>query len=104
MGVIEYGKVVIHGNFERPRRYKNGKPKNWIDRDWKAIIPYPFKWRVRWCGVECDCKEVIESYQPYYGSNWSHMDDCAIMKHHKAHPGYSNVAGYPPPPAVQAED
>jgi hypothetical protein len=90
MGMISNGKIIIHGNFERPRRYKNGKPKNWIERDWKALIPYPFKWRTKLGEVECDCVEVVEAYQPYYGSTWYHSEECAVMKHYRKYPGMEN--------------
>lgn len=90
MGIIQTGKVTLFGNFEKARRYKNGKPRNWIDRDWKAIIPYPFKWRVKLGKVECDCKEVIESYQPYLGSTWYHEENCATMQHLRKYPQMEN--------------
>lgn len=105
MGFVDYGKVLIHGNFEEARRYKtkDGRPRDSWDRDYKAIIPFSFSWRVKWCGVECDCKEIIECYQPYYGRNWRHMDDCAMMQLYKKHPTWANVADYPPAPAVEPD-
>lgn len=103
MGLLKYGKVLIHGNFEQARRYKNGRPRDWINRDYRAIVPFKFTWRVKWCGVKCDCTEVIESYQPYFGYRWSHMPDCALLKHYKMHPGWANVAGSPSPPAVEPD-
>ena len=87
--MISNGKITIIGNFTKPRRYKSGTPKRW-DRDWKAIIPYPFKFRVSLGKVKCDCKEVIQEYQPYYGSTWYHSDDCATMKHLKKFPQMEN--------------
>lgn len=95
MGLISNGKVTILGNFEKPRRYKNGKPRDWMDRDYKAIIDYPFDWREKLGKVECDCKECIEAYQPYYGWNWYHMDDCAIMKHFRKYPQMANFGILP---------
>lgn len=91
MGLKMYGNVVICGNFSQAKRYKNGRPKNWIDRDWKAIIPYPFKWRDKIGKVECDCVEVVEAYQPYYGSSWYHEDRCAMMQHYKKYPQMKNL-------------
>lgn len=91
MGIIDTGKIVMIGNFTKAKRYKNGKPKDWIDRDWKAIIPYPFKWRTRLGKVKCDCKEVIESYQPYYGSIWTHSEECSMMKHLNKYPQIHNL-------------
>jgi hypothetical protein len=90
MGIRTNGKITLFGNFETARRYKNGKPKNWFDRDWKAIIPYPFKWRAKLGKVECDCKEVVEAYQPYYGSTWYHSKECATIKHYRKYPQMAN--------------
>lgn len=95
MGVLAYGKVILHGNFTKAKRYKNVRPKDWFDRDYKAIIPYRFKWRATWCKVVCVCKEMIEAYQPYYGSDWYHEEACAIMQAYKKHPTWANVAGEP---------
>jgi hypothetical protein len=41
MGAIYGDGIVIHGNFATARRYKtkDGRPKNWHDRDYKAILP-----------------------------------------------------------------
>ncbi len=91
MGMISNGKITMIGNFTKPRRYKNGKPKNAWNRDYKAIIPYPFKWRAKLGKVECDCKECIKMYQPYYGSTWIHSDECAVMKHYKKYPQMNNL-------------
>lgn len=35
---------------------------------------------------ECDCKEMIESFQPWYGFTFYHSDDCAIVKHIERYP------------------
>jgi hypothetical protein len=97
MGIINHGKVVLFGNFTTARRYKNGKPKNWMDRDYKAIVPYDFTWRTKLGKVECDCKEIIEAYQPFYGFTWFHSEDCACMKHLRRYPQMQNfMADYDP--------
>ena len=92
MGIITNrdGTVHILGNFTKARRYKDGRPRDWIDRDWKAIIPYPFKWRTKLGKVECTCVECIESYMPYYGSTWYHEENCAITKHIRKYPQMLN--------------
>lgn len=90
MGIIDTGKVVFFGNFSKARRYKNGRPRDWFDRDYKAIVPYPFTWRLKLGKVECDCKECIEAYQPYYGSTWFHEDRCAMMVHFRRYPQMQN--------------
>lgn len=51
---------------------------------------YPFKWRSKLGKVECDCKEVIEAYQPYYGFTYYHKDACATMKHLRHYPQMEN--------------
>jgi len=94
MGSIEYGKVHILGNFEKPRRYKNGRPKN-MDRDYKAIVPYDFEWREKLGKVECTCTECIECFMPYYGWDWYHMEDCAIMAHFRKYPQMANLGIFP---------
>lgn len=92
MGIIDYGGVLLHGNFEKVRRYKtkDGRPRNWSDHDYKALLPYPFKWRSKLGKVECDCKEVIEAYQPYYGFTYYHEQACATMKHLFRYPQMEN--------------
>jgi len=87
MGSIYGNGIHINGNFAKITKRK---PKRW-DKDYKIIIPYPFKWRDKLGKVECDCKEVMESYQPYYGRTWTHSDDCAMMKHLRRYPGIANL-------------
>ena len=94
MGVITDGKIYIHGNFSEPKRYKNGRPKNWFNRDYKAIVPYPFKWRTTLGKVECDCVEIVEAYQPYYGWTYFHSKECAVIKHYNKYPQMENFIGY----------
>lgn len=95
MGVISNGKIIMTGNFEKPRRYKNIRPKDWFDRDYKAIIPWDnmFKdWKRPTLGkATCNCKEVIECHQPYYGRTWYHADECAIVKHMEKYPQMLNL-------------
>ena len=96
MGMISNGKVTILGNFEKPKRYKHGRPKDAFMRDYKAIVPYDFEWRATLGKVTCTCTECIEAYQPYYGFDWYHMDDCAIIQHLKRYPQMENLLGYDP--------
>ena len=92
MGAIFGDGIIIHGNFSQAKRYntKDGRPPNWHERDYKAIVPYPFKWRSKLGKVVCDCKEVVEAYQPYYGWTIYHEDDCATMKHLRRYPQMEN--------------
>lgn len=80
------GALSIIGNFAKPRRYKNGKPKDWIHRDYKAIVPYDLKWRHKTKRHTCTCKEMIEAYQPYYGFTWYHSKECDFAKKHYLNP------------------
>lgn len=102
MGLISNGNITIIGNFTKARRYKNGRPRDWIDRDYKAIVPYPFKWRAKLGKIECDCIECVEAYQPWYGSSWYHSDECSIMKHYRKYPQMSNFVD-PPSRIAQME-
>ena len=95
MGCIHDGDLVICGNFTKARRYKNLRPKNWHNRDYKAIVPFDFKWRAKKCGVVCDCKEVEEHYSPYYGMSYFHSESCAIMLYYKKYPQRFNFIGDP---------
>jgi hypothetical protein len=103
MGLISNGKVTIIGNFEKPKRYKHGRPKDAFDRDYKAIIPYDFEWRATLGKVTCDCTECIEAYQPYYGFTWYHMPECAILKHYNKHPQMANLGIYYPDVIAMSE-
>lgn len=90
MGVIsnKEGTIFIHGNFAK---VKKGRPKrNPYDKEYKAIVPFDFKWRAKLGRVTCDCKEVLECYQPYYGFTFYHSDECAIAKHLKKYPQMLN--------------
>ena len=72
----------------------NKKPKNWIDVGYTIKQPYPFKWRVKIGKLECDCKECLQNYQPWYGFTYYHSDDCVLMKRLKANPQLENLACY----------
>lgn len=87
MGSIYGNGIHINGNFANITKKR---PKS-VDKDYKIIIPYPFKWRDKLGKVECDCKEVMESYQPYYGRTCTHSNDCAMMKHLRRYPGIANL-------------
>lgn len=70
------------------------KPKNWIDKNYKIMVPYDFKWRHKIGKVECDCKECEEDYMPWYGMSWYHSKDCALMKYVESHPQLKNLNQY----------
>lgn len=88
MSMRMYGNVVVCGNFAKAKRYK--KTPSYL-HEFKAIIPYPFKWRDKIGKVNCDCVEVVHAYQPYYGSSWYHEDRCAMMQHYKKYPQMQNL-------------
>ena len=82
MGCRTFNGAIVCGNFSKPRRYKNSKPKNWAFRDYAAIIPYPEKWERVKVGKStiCTCKEIIEKHEPWLGFTWFHENACAIMQ------------------------
>lgn len=87
MGCIVGQNITICGNFAKLTRRK---PKGY-NKDYKIIIPYPFKWREKIGGIECDCTEVEEHFQPWYGFDWYHSPTCAILKRIERHPGIQNL-------------
>lgn len=81
------------------------KPKDWIDRGYNIVIPYPFgDYRETLGKVTCDCTQLYESFQPWYGTDYWHMDDCAIGKHLKRFPGIANLVDYHFPRFPQYEE
>lgn len=90
MSCIEYGKVSILGNFAPITKEK---PKDY-DTEYKVMVPFDFKWRANIGGVECTCTEVLECYMPYYGTDWYHSDECALMKKVKERPQLMNLPCY----------
>lgn len=86
-----YNGIHISGNFNK---LSMRKPKNWIERGYKILVPYRFRWREKIGKVECDCKECEEHYQAYYGISWYHSKDCAMMKYVDAHPQILNLNQY----------
>lgn len=70
--------------------YTKRRPKDWIERGYKMIVPYRLKWRAKLGKVACDCVVMKEHYQPYYGMTLYHSDECAIAKHLKKYPQMQN--------------
>lgn len=91
MGLIEYNGAVVHGNFSK---LKKRRPKNWVHKDYKIVIPYKFKFRAKIGKVECTCSHCEEHYMPYYGWSWYHMEDCAYVQHFKKYPGILNLNNF----------
>lgn len=90
MGCIGNGKVVIIGNFAPVTKNKPKDP----DADYKVMVPYRFEWREKIGSVECNCKEVLECYQAYYGWDWYHSDSCALVVLVKNKPQLLNLWCY----------
>ncbi len=90
MGIYWNG-AHISGNFNKITKRK---PKNWVERGYKIIVPYGFKWRDRIGKVECDCSVCEEHYQAYYGVDWFHSKDCALMKYINKRPQILNLRQY----------
>lgn len=83
--------IHINGNFCKVTKRK---PKNWINKGYKIVVPYRFKWRHKIGKVECDCKVCEEHYRPWYGFSWFHSKDCALMKYIGLHPQINNLRQY----------
>jgi len=99
MGCIDYGGLVIMGNFakllkERPKNF------NWAEDEDKWLRPYFLKWREKIGKVKCDCVEVEEHYMPYYGFTFYHNKDCALMKQLRDKPHLKNLWCYHHLPAL----
>ena len=90
MGIYWNG-IHISGNFCKPTKRK---PKNWIDRGYKIIVPFKFKWRHKVGNVECTCTHCEEHYQPYYGTSWYHSKECELVKHIEKRPQILNLNQY----------
>lgn len=80
------------------------RPENWIDTGYTIVKPFDFKWRAKLGRATCDCKEIIESYQPYYGFTWRHSKECAIIKHIKKYPGIQNLLWEVDPEVIAMSD
>lgn len=89
------------GNFAKVTKKR---PKNWFDVGYKMFVPFPFRWRVTIGKVTCDCKEVKECYQPYYGWDWYHEDSCALIKLVEARPQLKNLWCYQELPHIASSD
>ncbi len=67
------------------------KPKNWIENGYTIRVPFDFQWRATLGKVTCDCTEVIERFEPYYGFTFFHSENCAIRKHLEKYPQMENL-------------
>jgi hypothetical protein len=92
--------ITICGNFAKVEKKR---PKDWSERDSAWIQPFDFKWRDKLGKVKCDCKKLEWRYAPYYGFSVYHMDDCAIGRHLKKHPGIYNLMEVRFPLLAQSE-
>lgn len=90
MGLTGNG-VHIIGNF---CKITKKKPKGWIDKGYKIIVPYKFKWRCKIGKVECTCKECEEHYMPWYGTQWYHSRECKLIKLIDKRPQILNLNQY----------
>ena len=86
-----YNGIHINGNLNK---LSKRKPRNWIETGYKILVPYKFKWREKIGKVECNCTECEEHYQAYYGIDWYHSKECALIKHIEAHPQILNLNQY----------
>jgi hypothetical protein len=86
-----YNGAHISGNFNPVTKRK---PKNWIERGYKIIVPYWFKWRDKIGSIECDCKVCEEHFMPWHGWTWIHSKECALMKYIERRPQIQNLWQY----------
>lgn len=90
MGITGVG-FHISGNFAK---LSKRKPKNWIEKGYKILVPYKFNWREKIGKVECDCKVCEEHYALYYGVDWYHSKECALIKYINQRPQIQNLQQY----------
>ena len=70
------------------------KPRNWIEDGYRITVPYKFRWRKKIGSTKCTCKKCYEVFSPWYGVNWYHMDDCAILERFRRKPELTNLWQY----------
>lgn len=93
MGSINYGDVIICGNFAE---VLPEKPKDFnYDTDAKWLEPYPKDAeRITIGKTTCDCKQIETHFAPYYGFTWYHTDKCALLQRVKARPQLRNLPAF----------
>lgn len=90
MGLIDYGGLVVCGNFsevlpEKPKDFDYMSDSKWLE-------PYPEKWeRITIGKTTCDCVQIETHYAPYYGFTWLHSKECALIKRVEAKPQLRNL-------------
>lgn len=100
MGVVQYGDVIIHGNFAE---VLPEKPKDFdYEQDAKWLEPYPkeFEYREKIGSVICTCKKLEVHFAPYYGFDYYHTEDCNLLRQLKDRPSLLNLPWYEHLPAV----
>lgn len=100
MGVIDYGGILVHGNFaevlpEKPKDFNYEEDAKWLE-------PYPkdFEYREKIGSVICTCKIVEVHYAPYYGFDFYHTGGCNLLRQIKARPSLLNLVSYEHLPAI----
>lgn len=89
MGVVDYGGVLVHGNFAK---VLPEKPKNFdFESDAKWLEDYPLDWRETWGNTICSCRKIEVHYAPYYGFDYFHLDSCNLMRKLEAEPQIQNL-------------
>jgi hypothetical protein len=86
-----YNGIHISGNFNKLTK---NKPRNWVNRGYKIVVPFTFKWRHKIGKVECDCKVCEEHYQPWYGVSFYHSKGCAFVEEFNKRPQLLNLWQY----------
>ena len=92
--------IWICGNFNPITKQK---PENWHETGYKMMVDYPFPDREKIGKIECDCKQVLECFQAWYGYNWYHSDDCALIKAIEKRPQLINLWCYQHLPEIPVD-
>jgi hypothetical protein len=66
-------------------------PENWAETGYKILVLYKFSFRHKLGKIECDCKEIIEHYQAWYGITWYHEKNCSLLKYANKYPQIGNL-------------
>lgn len=91
MGCIRNEHISISGNFAG---LTVRRPRNWIGKDYKILVPYKFKFRDAIGSTTCNCTYCEEHHSPYYGMKWYHMPDCAYVKRFEQNPRLHNLSQF----------
>ena len=98
MGVVQYGDVIVLGNFaevssEKPADFDYMSDAKWLEDYWLDE-------RERIGGTICSCKKIEVHYAPYYGFDLFHTEQCNLMKKIRDRPQLIVLWAYNHLPAI----